>query len=624
MNKRYIRGFDGLRTIGVLFVILYHLFPQQIKGGYLGVVLFFVVSGYLITDLLVQEYEQKHTIDILSFYIRRFKRLYPAMILVTFVTGLYAFLFQSNFLNHLRMVFVSSILMFNNWWQIAKGGSYFSRLMAEAPFTHFYSLAIEAQFYLFWPVVCLLLIKRVKNRGKIFGILMCLAVMSAFEMALLYHTGQDPTRIYYGTDTRLFSILIGAALAFIWPSNRISKLKPNQTGKQFIRRLFYGLLVIIALLLFFLPDRSGFTYRGGMFLFSFLSAILVGLVAAHGFTIERWFSNRLFDYIGKRSYGIYLWQMPVLVLAEVKLGHGFVYYIASLVLILLLSELSYRFIEVPLRRLNYQQFFKDMLTIIRGSGQLKEKIFVILFVLFASISLLVVVFSPNTDKAQEQITKDIQKNQKIIETAKKKKIKITKAKKNTKVSDNDLAPFVELAQKYSVTSYQLYQAKQTPILAIGDSIFTKTYNDLAEVFPNMVMDATFGIAPEDAISHVQELVNQYPNVETVILSIGTNQGGQGVLNEEQVKQIMKILDGKKIFWTTINLPSSTYWWTNQVNQLLEDSAKKYKNLTIVPWYRLSSSHTSDWFEVDGFHPNNDGTIAYTKMWVDSLFTKRKE
>ena len=99
MNKRYIRGFDGLRTIGVLFVILYHLFPQQIKGGYLGVVLFFVVSGYLITDLLVQEYEQKHTIDILSFYIRRFKRLYPAMILVTFVTGLYAFLFQSNFLN---------------------------------------------------------------------------------------------------------------------------------------------------------------------------------------------------------------------------------------------------------------------------------------------------------------------------------------------------------------------------------------------------------------------------------------------------------------------------------------------------------------------------------------------
>ena len=142
LKRRYIRGFDGLRSLGVIFVILYHMFPQQVKGGYLGVVLFFVVSGYLITDLLLQEYKDNKQIDVIGFYRRRIKRLYPAMIFVILVTGLYTFLFQSNFLNHLRMVFVSSVLMFNNWWQIDKGASYFTRLMAEAPFSHFYFLAI--------------------------------------------------------------------------------------------------------------------------------------------------------------------------------------------------------------------------------------------------------------------------------------------------------------------------------------------------------------------------------------------------------------------------------------------------------------------------------------------------
>lgn len=121
LKRRYIRGFDGLRSLGVIFVILYHMFPQQVKGGYLGVVLFFVVSGYLITDLLLQEYKDNKQIDVIGFYRRRIKRLYPAMIFVILVTGLYTFLFQSNFLNHLRMVFVSSVLMFITGGRLIRG-----------------------------------------------------------------------------------------------------------------------------------------------------------------------------------------------------------------------------------------------------------------------------------------------------------------------------------------------------------------------------------------------------------------------------------------------------------------------------------------------------------------------
>lgn len=287
MKRRYIRGFDGLRSLGVIFVILYHMFPQQVKGGYLGVVLFFVVSGYLITDLLLQEYKDNKQIDVIGFYRRRIKRLYPAMIFVILVTGLYTFLFQSNFLNHLRMVFVSSVLMFNNWWQIDKGASYFTRLMAEAPFSHFYSLAIEAQFYLVWPAVCLFLIRKVKDRWKIFRALVLFAIISALEMAVLYHSNQDPSRIYYGTDTRLFSILLGAALAFIWPSDKVIGLRPNEKGRRFISKFFIGLFSIILVFLFLLPDRSWITYRGGMLFFSFCSILLVALVVSPNFGIEK-------------------------------------------------------------------------------------------------------------------------------------------------------------------------------------------------------------------------------------------------------------------------------------------------------------------------------------------------
>lgn len=623
MKRRYIRGFDGLRSLGVIFVILYHMFPQQVKGGYLGVVLFFVVSGYLITDLLLQEYKDNKQIDVIGFYRRRIKRLYPAMIFVILVTGLYTFLFQSNFLNHLRMVFVSSVLMFNNWWQIDKGASYFTRLMAEAPFSHFYSLAIEAQFYLVWPAVCLFLIRKVKDRWKIFRALVLFAIISALEMAVLYHSNQDPSRIYYGTDTRLFSILLGAALAFIWPSDKVIGLRPNEKGRRFISKFFIGLFSIILVFLFLLPDRSWITYRGGMLFFSFCSILLVALVVSPNFGIEKLFSNRLFDYIGKRSYGIYLWQMPVLVLMETRLGHGIFYYFFSLLLIIGLSELSFRFVEVPLRRVNYCKLFCKIKNVISKNGFSKDKVRVYAMASLVVISMAIVFLSPNSDKAQNKIVQDIKSNQKVIEAAKNKKIKTTKLIKN-KVSNEDLAPYEELAKKYDVTTYQLYQASQTPILAIGDSIFTKTYNNLSEVFPNMVMDATFGIAPEDTISHIQSLVEQYPDVKTVILSIGTNQGGQGVLNESQVSQIMKILDGKKVYWTTINLPSSTYWWTNQVNKLLEDSAKKYKNLTLVPWYQLSAPHDTEWFEADGFHPNEVGAIQYSKLWVDNLFKNKTQ
>lgn len=624
MKKNYIRGFDGLRTLGVVFVILYHIFPNTVKGGYLGVVLFFCVSGYLITDLLIQEYKNNGTINIKSFYIRRIKRLYPGMILIILCTSFYCAIFQPAFLNHMRMVFVSSLFGFNNWWQIIKGSSYFTHLMADAPFSHFYSLAIEAQFYLIWPFICLILFKLKKKKSKIFLIIFVLSIISALEMAVLFKGGEDPTRIYYGTDTRAFSILIGSSFAFILPSTKLNQLKLIQKANVSLNRVFFMALFLVMLMFMFLPDQSWITYRGGMYIFSFLCCILIVLIASPRFKAGKIFSNRLFDYIGKRSYGIYLCQMPILTLVEVRLGHSMLYYIVSIALVLFYSELSYSFVEKPLRKMNYEQALKKECRKIVSRHKKKRglNIFILskfLLIVWVIACLGIVIFSPNRDMEQEKISAEIQENAKKLKKAKNKKLEISSDNKQ-EVERTDFSEFDNLASKYFVTSEQMYKASTEPIIAVGDSMFTKTYNNLSETFTNMVLDAEFGLAPEDSFSMIQNLVQQYPDVDTVFISIGTNMGGTtGILNQNDMDQIMTILKDKKVYWATINLPSSTYWWTDDINNLLEYNSTQYSNLTLVNWYDYSNSHVNDWFESDEFHPNEIGSVYYTKLWIDTLF-----
>lgn len=233
MNKRlstsrYITGFDGIRTLAVIGVILYHLLPTHMRGGYLGVPVFFVVSGYLITDLLRQEWDQNGKIKVKDFYIRRMKRLYPGMVVMLLISAAYITLFQRNLLNNLRGVFVSSPLYYNNWWQINHGLSYFDRFGNESPFTHLWSLAVEGQNYLIWPLVFILLMKIGKQRHRAFKFTAAVTILSAILLAVLYTPGADPTRVYYGTDTRLFSIWMGSALAFIWPSTHLKKEIPQK------------------------------------------------------------------------------------------------------------------------------------------------------------------------------------------------------------------------------------------------------------------------------------------------------------------------------------------------------------------------------------------------------------
>ncbi|MGM0215501.1 acyltransferase family protein [Enterococcus sp. AZ109] len=606
-NSRYITGFDGLRALAVIGVILYHLLPSQMRGGFLGVPVFFVVSGYLITDLLVQEWKQNGRIKLGQFYIRRMKRLYPALVTMLIASSAYITLFQRNLLNNLRGNVISSLLYVNNWWQINHGLSYFDRFAGESPFTHIWSLAVETQNYLIWPIVFILLMRFVKNRGKIFITISVVVLISAIWMAILFTPGQDPTRVYYGTDTRLFSILMGSGLAFIWPSTRLKAKIPKQAKKVLNTIGLVSLVLLIAAFLF-LNDGTTFLYYGGMFLISLLCVILVAITAHPGASLNKWLTNPLFTWIGKRSYGIYLYQFPVMIFYEAKFNvadHLILHTIIEIVLILLITELSYRYIEKPMRFFNYRELFSNIRSWLQAPLKSKQKISFLSVSLITVIALVGLVIAPTNqvDANQKELQKQIEANQKEAQ-----KTQTSTQTQTTETSEVEL----NVAEKYDLTNRQVTKAKNMQVTAFGDSVLLAGASGLQEIFPKMVIDGEVGRQVGDSPPLLQELKDEKKLEDTVLLSLGTN----GPFTDDEFDQMMKVIGTKRrVFVLNVHVP--TQRWQNEVNTKLNAMAEKYDNITLIDWYGNSSSQSS-WFYDDQVHPNPEGIIPYCSLIAKEL------
>lgn len=612
-HSRYITGFDGIRSLAVIGVILYHLMPAQMRGGYLGVPVFFVVSGYLITDLLLQEWKQTGRIDIKQFYYRRMKRLYPALVTMLIGASAYITLFQRNLLNNLRGNVISSLFYVNNWWQINHGMSYFDRFSGESPFTHIWSLAVETQNYILWPIVFVLLMKLVKNKGKVFLGIIGAAFLSAILMAVWFVPGQDPTRVYYGTDTRLFSILLGGALAFIWPSTRLKAKIPRQ-AKRILNGIGLGSLLLLVLAFLFMRDDWSFVYYGGMFLVSLLSVLLVAITAHPGASWNRWLTNPVFSWIGKRSYGIYLYQFPVMIFYEAKVNvanHTFLHTIMEVILILFVTELSYRYVETPLRRFNYRRTFTSLKQSFWAPIKSRRKIGFIFSSVLTIIAVVGVIIAPTNkvDANQQALQKQIEQNK---QAAKK-----TEVQPSGSDSTDGSAPTEEttssseapksLGDKYNLSNREVTKAKNLKVTAFGDSVLLAGSKGLTEIFPNMVVDGEVGRQLKDSPPLLQALKDKGELNDTVLLSLGTN----GAFSKDDFAQIMNVLGDKhEVFIINTHVP--TRRWQNDVNANLQAASKEYKNVHLIDWYDFSNDHP-DWFYDDQVHPNDVGSVHYCHL-----------
>ncbi|MBS1894236.1 MAG: acyltransferase, partial [Actinobacteria bacterium] len=260
-------GLDGLRAIAVLAVIFFHLGFDWAPGGLLGVGIFFTLSGYLITDILLGQYLRKNAIHLGRFWLGRARRLLPALFLMLLIVIAWVTIFGPAQPDQFRKAVVSALFYVNNWQQIAANVSYFARFAPEQPLNHLWSLSVEEQFYIFWPFILLLGLKVIRDRDgnglrpKLALATLVLAIVSSIEMAILYHPSLDPSRVYYGTDTRAAGLLFGAALAMVWPSRRLSKRITFQARRNLDIIGCVGLL-IIAFMIWRTGEFSQFLYRG--------------------------------------------------------------------------------------------------------------------------------------------------------------------------------------------------------------------------------------------------------------------------------------------------------------------------------------------------------------------------
>src|ERR1700742_5057853 len=366
-NQRYMPGLDGLRAIAVLAVIAFHLGLGWAPGGLLGVGIFFTLSGYLITDILLGQFLKRGSIHLGRFWLGRARRLLPALFLMLLIVIAWVTIFGPAQPDQFRKAVVSAVFYVNNWEQIFANVSYFARFAPEGPLNHLWSLSVEEQFYIFWPFLLLIGVKLVHERPLASGVrprlalvTIVLALISTIEMAILYHPTLDPSRIYYGTDTRAGGLLFGAALAMVWPSRRLSHKITPQARDMLDGVGLLGLLIIF-IMVWRVGEVSAFLYRGGFVVLSLATVMVLMRLAHPACRLGRVLGMRPLRWVGVRSYGIYLWQTPVIVItaanAQNPQDEGLLRKALQFAAILAIAALSWRFVEEPIRHGAIGHFF---------------------------------------------------------------------------------------------------------------------------------------------------------------------------------------------------------------------------------------------------------------------------
>lgn len=608
-SKQYVTGIDGVRTLAVLGVIIYHLLPTTLPGGYLGVPLFLLISGYFVTLQLVRQMDQTGGIQLTKFYLKRLRRLYPVLIVMLTVTTAYITLFARDLLHNIKSTIATNLLWVYNWWEIGHGQSYFDRFNGESPFTHLWTLGVEAQFYFLWPLILFMLFLILHKRSKIKWTVFILAAASAVEMALLFDP-QNINRVYYGTDTRAFSLLLGSWLALCWPIDRLNASLTAHAAR-ILDGVGIGALLITLLGFFTLPGQSSWTYRGGMFFYSLIGMILIATVVHPGSHMNRWLTNPFFTWIGQRSYGIYVYQLPVMVFYErvVEIGrHPVINALVECLLILAISEFSYRLVEQPLAHYQWRYLpasIRHWIDFKMHDWHQWLKVGPVVIICFIALCGLMLPSKPAKKSAvQTRIEKSRQA------TAAKNK-QIAKGK-TAKVNVNSKS----LQKKYGLTSNQLKAASELKVTAIGDSVMADASQDIQEIMPHAYVDAEVGRQGSATPAVIKDLKAKGQLQKNVILNLGTN----GAMDSQTINDILTAI-GKdhQVYWITPHVPTRD--WEQTVCDQIKQAAKQNANVHVIDWNQAANGH-AEWFAQDKVHMNEQGNAYFTRLIVKTILKNK--
>lgn len=600
-KRKYIKEIDGLRALAVIMVLAYHLKMPFAKSGLLGVTVFFVISGYLITGILINEIEESGGVDLKNFWLRRIRRLLPAVLSMAVVM-----IFVSAVVN--RVVFtkgcndlLSAVFGYNNWWQIFRKVSYFENAGAPSPFTHCWSLAIETQFYLIYPIL-LILLSKARDRGKVFAaVTAVLALISVVLMGVLYSPDGDPSRVYYGTDTRAFSLLIGA-LAAIQKEYHIIKVKLR--GKLWAVIGSISVLILIGMMMF-ISSYSSFLYYGGQAIVSALAAFVVYAVTVSRSPLNIILGSSILKWIGDRSYSIYLWHYPIIVLMSGGKRAAWWIVILEVVLSVGLAELSYRFIETPVRH----GIIGEYIGIINSRPHNRRERHRQIQVARRSLKAMAAVLA--TGLALSLCIAFVPKKTTLDTVAKREK----KATEVTKLTNQKLKEQKAKAKKTAETSKSTMTdeelLKNVQMLLIGDSITVDVTDYFYKVLPNSISDTKIGRSTLTGVKVFDEYQTQKKwDSDGVIFALGTN----GPMYDTLGRIRQKVGD-KPLFLTTVHAPKEDYESSN--NEEIRKFVKEHEHTYLIDWYTASADHP-EYFDQDDTHLLPKGAEAYAQCIKDAV------
>jgi peptidoglycan/LPS O-acetylase OafA/YrhL len=582
-RSSHLPGIDGLRAIAVILVVLFHVVPGALPGGGLGVDIFFVLSGFLITGLLVTEKGDSGHIRFGSFWARRARRLLPALAILLLVCSSAALSIGGDVLVGIGRQLLGAVTFSSNWLAIASGTSYFAGTTTEL-FRNLWSLAVEEQFYLIWPFVVLLVVL-IRWRWIRFGIFVAVAAASAAAMILEYSPKTDPTRLYYGTDTHSFGLALGAALAVAvagmaqhpleWP--RWSRRVLGGAGAIAVA----GLIAISILV----ADESALMFQGGFAVVAVLSAIAILGAVLPGGLLGRTLDVLPLRWVGARSYGIYLWHWPVLVLvtaAEPKWQDSplTVWLIGGVTVAITIAAaaLSYQFVERPIRRLGFRawarRFWQDGSR--RGLRLSGGAVVVVALLAGLGGAGLAVAKAPGAGQAQGDIEAG--------------KVALAKARY--------LPPPPPSAPGSNID-------------AVGDSVMLASAPELRQAYPGMNIDAVVSRQMAALPGIVQSLLAAGQLRQILVVGLGTN----GPIAETTLQQVRAML-GPNRQMVVVNVEEPRVW-EGEVNTTLQSFAGDYENVELSDWYDAITPHISI-LARDHIHPGPAGGRIYTATLQDAL------
>lgn len=606
MNRR-LPGLDGLRGIAVLAVIIYHADVSLLVGGFLGVDVFFVLSGFLITSLLIDELTQTNTVDRARFYMRRIRRLMPALFLVLFFSVLVSGLFVLDAAYHVRRDLPWAITFVLNWSYLFFEQSYFVNISRPPLLQHLWSLSVEEQFYVIWPILLVALYKvKVGNlapRVKIFLVSATLAIASTAWMIYLsvangFPIPNDPSRVYFGTDTHAMGLLVGCAAAALW---RYEKLNARLTPDRATALNSLGLFSLAGVAYFFLfvSELNEFLYRGGFLVLSILTATLV-IVAAHpGLKFGTRLGNPVLKWFGDRSYGIYLWHWPIFVLMRSGIDIQWsdpVAFGVKIAIVLVVADLSYRFVEMPIRN----GAIGTRLTTWRAAGiprpQARTLLASAVTIAVLSASLVGMYRVPTPDAGN-----------------------FTGIGGITAIDDDPVSrvePAVSVETDPLISSQQAtevrkdIQNKIAPVI-FGDSVVLSARESLRSVFGKVSIDAAVSRQPGVIADRIRARRDERRLGPNVVIHMGTN----GIVQEDDLKPILEELrDRNRVVIVNVQVPRV---WMKPTNKTIASLVKQYPNARLADWNSVSKGRKK-YFAPDGVHLTKTGAEVFGNLINDTL------